>query len=183
MKETIKFAKVLDVKSPNRNGSDLNVGVDFYVPFYSREFLVQLSEKNINNNVKAYLRNPGDEKGLRLFIEIGPNSQVNIPSGIKVILPFDKCLIAFNKSGIATKYSMLVGAQLIDPNYRGQIHLNLHNVSDKTVIIEEGQKIAQFAELDFYTDGFEEIEVDQYDAEEMPDDRGARGFSEGTGQF
>ena len=34
MKETIKFAKVLDVKSPNRNGSDLNVGVDFYVPFY-----------------------------------------------------------------------------------------------------------------------------------------------------
>lgn len=178
----IKFAKVFDVKTPNRNNSDLNVGVDFYMPAYSREFMVQLSEKNSNNDVKCFLARL-DDKDLRMYIEIGPHSQVNIPSGIRVILPTDRCLNAFNKSGIATKYGLLVGAQLIDPNYRGQIHINLHNNTDKVVRLEEGQKIAQFAELEFYTDPWEEIEVDQYEAEPMPDDRGTRGFGEGTGSF
>ena len=178
----IKFAKVFDVKSPDRGGSKLNAGIDFYIPDYSQDFMMQLGEKNKNNNVKAWLgRSEGED--LRLHIEVGPHSQVNIPSGIKVILPEDKCLIAANKSGVATKYNLHVGAQLIDPNYRGQIHINLLNNSDQPIKLQEGQKIVQFLEMDFYTDDFEEIGILEYNMTPDPDERGEKGFGEGTGSF
>lgn len=179
----IKFAKEFEVKTPTRNGSDLNVGVDFFVPDYSQDFMVQLDKKNQDNDVEAYLDKDEESNDLRMFLKIGPHSQINIPSGIKVILENNKCLVALNKSGVATKYNLLVGAQLIDPNYRGQIHINLHNPSDKPVILKEGQKIAQFVELEFHTDAWDEILLADYNAIPMPDDRGDKGFGEGTGNF
>ncbi len=179
---SIKFTKVLDVKSPDRGGSKLNAGIDFYIPNYSTEFLTQLSEKNKNNNLNVYL-NREEGEDLRLYIEIGPHSQVNIPSGIKTILDENKCLIGTNKSGVATKYNLHVGAQVIDPNYRGQIHINLLNNSDKTIKLVEGQKVVQFIEVVFESDDLEEIEPNVYDAIPAPDERGDRGFGEGTGSF
>jgi|TARA_R100000479_G_scaffold172894_1_gene118045 dUTP pyrophosphatase len=75
---------------------------------------------------------------------IQPGESVNIPSGIKVSLPNNTCFIAFNKSGIAAKYSLQVGASVVDENYAGEIHLNLINVGDQDVQLKAGQKILQF---------------------------------------
>ena len=179
----IKFAKVLDVKSPDRGGSDLNAGIDFYIPNYSEEFVIQLAEKNKNNGVVGRLERTEEDGDLKFYIQISPHSQVNIPSGIKVILPEDKCLIGVNKSGVSTKYDLHVGAQLIDPNYRGQIHLNLLNNSDKFIRLKEGQKIVQFMEIHFYTDELGEIGELEYNMIPEPDSRGDKGFGEGTGKF
>ena len=48
-----------------------------------------------------------------------------------------------NKSGIASKRGLLVGACVVDRGYTGEIFVNLHNPSDRTQTIHAGQKIAQ----------------------------------------
>ena len=107
---------------------------------------------------------------------IQPGESVNIPSGIKVSLPNNTCFIAFNKSGIAAKYSLQVGASVVDENYAGEIHLNLINVGDQDVQLKAGQKILQF--VLFNQKNHELQEVKSHDPWETKEDeeRGDKGF-------
>lgn len=66
-----------------------------------------------------------------------------VPSGIKVQLPHYLCLVALNKSGLGAK-GLNVGACLIDPDYRGEIHLNVFNTSHAGITIYRGEKLVQF---------------------------------------
>ena len=94
----------------------------------------------------------GKNAGIDFFIprdfadvyRLGPNESVFIPSGIKVSLPSNTCLIAFNKSGVATKYNLQVGACVVDENYKGEIHLHLTNIGKEVVTLSKNQKILQF---------------------------------------
>ena len=80
------------------------------------------------------------------FIEMTvlPNQRTLIPSGIKVSLPDGYALIAFNKSGVASKTGMIVGACVVDEDYQGEIHLNMMNTSDIGQLIRPGDKLTQF---------------------------------------
>lgn len=80
------------------------------------------------------------------FIEMTllPNQRTLIPSGIKVSLPDGYALIAFNKSGVASKTGMIVGACVVDEDYQGEIHLNMINTSDVGQLICPGDKLTQF---------------------------------------
>ena len=80
------------------------------------------------------------------FIEMTvlPNQRTLIPSGIKVSLPDGYALIAFNKSGVASKTGMIVGACVVDEDYQGEIHLNMINTSDIGQLIRPGDKLTQF---------------------------------------
>ena len=96
----------------------------------------------------------GKNAGIDFFIPTSfkkrhliPNDQIIIPSGIKVKISEGYCLIAFNKSSIAAKYNLQVGACLIDENYTGEIHINLFNVGNKPVLLKPDQKIIQFVML------------------------------------
>ena len=48
-----------------------------------------------------------------------------------------------NRSGNASKRSLLVGACVVDSGYDGEVFVNLHNVGNKTQLIDPGTKIAQ----------------------------------------
>jgi dUTP pyrophosphatase len=48
-----------------------------------------------------------------------------------------------NKSGIASKRGLLVGACVVDRGYTGEIFVNLHNVTHRNQTIHSGEKIAQ----------------------------------------
>ncbi len=48
-----------------------------------------------------------------------------------------------NKSGIASKRGLLVGACVVDRGYTGEIFVNIHNPSDRTQTLHAGDKIAQ----------------------------------------
>ena len=115
----MKITKVRDVKTPSR-GTSGSAGIDFFIPN-------DIKTKNINN--KTF---------------IAPNESILIPSGIIANIPHGYMLTAFNKSGIASKKKLLVGAQVCDEDYQGEIHINLHNVGKETVTIEPGEKIVQF---------------------------------------
>ena len=48
-----------------------------------------------------------------------------------------------NKSGIAYKRQLLVGACVVDSGYEGEVFVNLHNVGTDTQYLEPGDKVAQ----------------------------------------
>ena len=70
----------------------------------------------------------------------------------------------------------MVGAKVVDADYRGEVHLNLINTSNEWVTIKTGQKIVQFIHKEYIASDFEEISVDEYNALEATD-RGEGGFS------
>lgn len=169
MNAKIRFTRIREVHVPTRNAGD--AGSDFYVPENTPEFQNDLADKNIGNNVWVNGNN----------IWIGPHSQILIPSGIKVdILDKYTYLDAENKSGIATKKELLVGAQVVDAIYQGEVHINVHNVSDKAQYIEFGQKLTQFIHKEYIPTVWEEISNDEYNNIEVSG-RGDKGFGEGTG--
>ena len=66
-----------------------------------------------------------------------------IPTGIKVEVPHGFMLEVKNKSSVAYKRQLIVGACVIDPGYNGEVFVNLHNVGTRSRILQPGQKIAQ----------------------------------------
>jgi dUTP pyrophosphatase len=48
-----------------------------------------------------------------------------------------------NRSSVAYKKQLLVGACVVDSGYDGEVFVNLHNVGNQTQYIEAGDKIAQ----------------------------------------
>ena len=129
----MRFTKVRDVRNPER-GTARSAGIDFFVP----EDLIQGG----------------------LYIHIQPNGNALIPSGIKVEVPKGYALVMFNKSGVASKFGLLVGACVIDEDYQGEVHLDLHNTSAREVVIRPGMKIAQGLLLKLHED-FSLVEAEE----------------------
>ena len=100
--------------------------------------------------VKTPKRN-GKNAGIDFFVptdfvtyKLRPGNQIKIPSGVRVKIPDGYCLIGFNKSGVAAKHNLVIGACVVDENYTGEIHLNVINVGNKNAIIKSKQKLIQF---------------------------------------
>lgn len=116
MNNIMKIALIKNVKIPTR-GSERSAGIDFFVP------------ESFN-------------KGKTKLVCAGES--VLIPSGIRANVPKGFALIAFNKSGIAMKKSLYVGACVVDEDYQGEIHLHLTNVGTCLTNISPGEKLCQF---------------------------------------
>ena len=173
----IQFTKIRDVKSPNR--ANLNdAGMDFYIPNYSEEFSNDLKAKNTANNLQYILDGEdGENPNYTLRIIIPAGEQINIPSGIKVnILDKNTYLEANNKSGIASKYHLVVGASVVDADYQGEVHLNLINTGNTDIEVFSGMKIVQFIHKYYIHTDLEEISIDEYNSLKASD-RGFGGFS------
>jgi len=159
----MKYTKIRDVKDPA--GDRLaDCGIDFYIP-------------NDWNNGKP----------MRLYI----GQQVNIPSGIKVKVPQGHSLTYDNKSGVALKKGLVVGACVVDPSYRGECHLNLFKVvrgkEDKRdwlgryyTTLTPGEKIVQGVLYKISTESLTKVSEKSYN-QGPATKRGAKGFGEGTG--
>ena len=76
-------------------------------------------------------------------IEIAPGSCAIIPTGLKFGIPHGYMLEVKNRSGMAAKRSLLVGACVVDSGYDGEIFINLHNVGHGNQAISPGDRIAQ----------------------------------------
>lgn len=101
--------------------------------------------------VKTPNRGTEQSAGIDFFVpedypttSLQPGESVLIPSGIKAQVPAGYALIAFNKSGVATKQGLSVGACCVDEDYEGEIHLHMINTSNVIQTISTGQKLVQF---------------------------------------
>lgn len=126
--------------------------------------------------------NINDIKFSRVSILIPPHERVLIPSGIKVwIEPKDSALIATNKSGVATKKGLTVGATTVDSLYTGEVHISLINTNNYYIDIECGDKIVQFIHTPVILSQMNEISEDEYNRISTGSARGSGGFgSTGT---
>lgn len=173
----IYFNKIREVKSPTQ-AYETAAATDFYIPEYSQTFYNDLMSLSFNKEYCSCDISPNADS---MNITIAPGGRINIPSGIRVIIEdTNTCLLAVNKSGIATKKALVCGACLVDSDYRGEIHLSLLNVSDRPVTVSTGDKLIQFMHLITPKTIYEEISCDKFNI--LPStSRGSNGFgSSGT---
>jgi len=176
-KNVIKFVKSRDVKSPLRaNPGD--AGIDFFVPKFNEQFIKDLKEKNPNLFEPTSVILGIDEiNNQSQFVLLEPGKGINIPSGIYCKMGDDRALIAFNKSGVATKLGLLIGACIIDLSYQGEIHINVINTTNKPVKIYEDQKLVQFIEMPvFLSDVQVDLEMYTPNWYVSKSERGNKGF-------
>ena len=135
----IRISKTRNVKTPTR-GTPLASGLDFYVP----EDLTVSDMEAMFDKTGHVLEYETGENGFVTQMTIGWGESACIPSGIKALLPHGYCMEFHNKSGIAMKRGLIAGAQLIDADYQGVWHIDLHNTSKIPAVVKAGDKIEQF---------------------------------------
>ena len=74
---------------------------------------------------------------------IKPYENKILGTGLKFGVPHGYMLQAMNRSGMASKRCLVVGAHCIDSGYDGEIFIDLHNIGEKAQLIEPESKIAQ----------------------------------------
>jgi deoxyuridine 5'-triphosphate nucleotidohydrolase len=169
------------VKTPNR-GTPQSAGLDFYIP---EDLTVGELEKCYSNcnttlatNIISYTTTMPEGDTIE-SIELRPDGSLLIPTGIKVKIPKNHILKFENKSGVASKKGLLIGACVIDEDYQGVVHINLWNVSDTFVVIKAGEKIAQAVLYPVALDNPEIVPIEELYTETTS--RGEGGFgSTGT---
>jgi dUTP pyrophosphatase len=137
-------------------------------------------------DVKLPTRGTQRSAGIDFFVPndfqttvIEPGGAALIPSGIKAQIPEGYMLTAFNKSGVATKQTLIRGAEVCDEDYQGEIHIHVINVGKVPQTVTPGQKLIQFILVPVFYDTVEDVPVDELFTSQT--ERGAGGFgSTGT---
>ena len=76
-------------------------------------------------------------------LAIAPGKSLLVSTGCKFAIPHGYMMEIKNKSGIAHKRQLLVGACVVDSGYDGEVFVNLHNIGPEIQYLEPGDKIAQ----------------------------------------
>ena len=79
-----------------------------------------------------------------------------------------------NKSGVAVKKGLIVGACVVDSDYQGEIMFNVWNVSSVAVALESGTKIVQMVLVPILFPTLEEVSLDNLFVDDS--ERGSGGF-------
>lgn len=132
-------------------------------------------------NVKSPIRAHRTDAGIDFFvpddyelIQLKPNEDALIDSGIKVIVPEGYALIFKEKSGVAVNKKLTVGAAVVDSDYRGVVHFHLFNNGTDLVSIKPGDKIIQGLVVPVSLCEVEEVSNEEYNKNDT--ERGSGGF-------
>lgn len=135
-------------------------------------------------NVKTPVRGTGKSAGIDFFVPndaepilLEPGQDALIPSGIKANVPTGFMLMAGNKSGVATKNKLIKGAEIVDEDYTGEIHIHVFNIGKHTTLINPGQKLIQFILVPVNYEGVEVVEeLDNIESERKENGFGSTGI-------
>lgn len=110
----LEFSRVrADAKTPNR-ANPSDAGLDiFYCPEEAKSVILKVNENKI------------------------------LPTGLKFGVPHGYMLQVMNRSSMAAKNGLVVGAHCIDSGYDGEVFIDLHNIGLVEKVIRPGDKIAQ----------------------------------------
>jgi dUTP pyrophosphatase len=76
-------------------------------------------------------------------ITVKPGTSVLLPTGLRFGVPHGYMLEIKNRSSVAAKKNLIVGACVVDSGYDGEVFVNLHNIGNDDKVINPGDKIAQ----------------------------------------
>lgn len=112
-----------------------------------------LEFQKLHAKVKTPERGHPSDAGLDVFYHpssgqepyrmISPGESLLFGTGLKFGVPHGYMLEVKNRSSMAAKKSLLVGACVIDSGYDGEVFINLHNVGTTEQYISQDDKIAQ----------------------------------------
>ena len=138
--------------------------------------------QRVHENAKLPKRAHEDDAGMDLFFCPPPKPELDsqietvlpfgssvLPTGLKIEVPKGYMLEIKNKSGIASKRGLIVGACVVDRGYTGEIFVNLHNITHRNQTLHEGDKIAQAVFVKVRTD------IELIDSDHIYDDETSRG--------
>jgi len=122
---------------------------------YSEDMKQHFRVMKIHPNAILPSRGTSEAAGYDFFtpedVICKPKEITKIPLGIKVSFPVGYGLFFLEKSGIATKTSLIKKAGLIDSDYRGQLIAVYYNYSGSPVKFKAGEKVIQGCLLPIFT--------------------------------
>ena len=82
---------------------------------------------------------------LKESVRLAPGERVLIPTGIRIELPMGLEAQIRARSGLSIRHglAMVNGVGTIDSDYRGEIMIPMINLGEETVLIENGDRLAQ----------------------------------------
>ena len=110
----IEYARLREDAVPPTRGNPSDAGLDVYY-------------------------NP-EHKGITV---IDPSYSARLQTGLSFGVPHGYMLQVMNRSSVAAKKNLVVGAHVVDSGYEGEVFIDMHNVGNQTQVIEPGDKIAQ----------------------------------------
>lgn len=176
--ENCKYMVMLEGEEPCKECLQIN-GYIFWEP----QSKPKIKAKLMNTDDPQFMpfRKREDDAGADLRARINepfllhPETNIKIPTGIALeILPGYMGDIR-PRSGAAFEGKITISGT-IDSNYRGEIHLNVTNDTDRTLTIEPMERLAQIVVIPYLACEFELVE------ELSESDRGSRGFGS-SGKF
>jgi len=104
-------------------------------------------------NVKDPQRANPSDAGLDVFycpaveeeVWIQPGSNAILPTGLKFGVPHNHMIQVMNRSSMAAKKCLVVGAHCVDSGYDGEVFIDLHNIGKSPQVIRPYDKVAQLA--------------------------------------
>jgi dUTP pyrophosphatase len=119
-----------------------------YFEYWDMTESPELTVELVRENAKVPTYGDGYAAGMDIYatesFTIPPRSKVNVPSGIKCVIPNGHYLIIQSRSGTAWKNAIEASnAGVIDQNYRKEIGVILYNNSDVPYHVVQGDRIAQ----------------------------------------
>lgn len=152
-RELLVKSRMKDMTKKFIDEQQLSGGIfqNFYLNIELVHPLAELPERAIDSDAGMDVRTP-------VPVTIDPHADVCIPLGWKCEFPKGFALIFWEKSGIATKKKLDIGAAVVDAGYRGIVHCHLFNNSDETVTFNPGDKVGQFIILPVWHGKAKEVE-------------------------
>src|SRR5215210_3170228 len=105
-------------------------------------------------------------------VSIPPNDRRLVGTGVAIALPEGVAGLVTPRSGLAIEHglTLLNAPGLIDPNYRGEIKVILHNTGDAPFTVAPGDRIGQLLLVPYWAPELEVVDA-------LPGtERGAAGF-------
>lgn len=114
------------------------------------QFYRASSYPDVSLPVRGTLGSAGYDFFLPEGLQIDPGETVVIPTGVCVTMPVDVTLLLALRSSMHGKLSMPQGFSIIDSDayvldISGKLNISIvvQNISDKTLVLREGERIAQ----------------------------------------
>ncbi|HBB49539.1 TPA: dUTP diphosphatase [Candidatus Nomurabacteria bacterium] len=106
-----------------------------------------LKVKKLHKDAKLPTHGHPGDAGMDFYamenVVFPPGKQMHVRTGVAIEIPEGYVGLVWDKSSIAFNLGLKIMGGVIDAGYRGELIMNLLNISDKEVIIEKGHKVAQ----------------------------------------
>ena len=108
---------------------------------------MKLKVKKLHKDAKLPTHGHEGDAGMDFYtvedVVFPSGKQAKVHTGVAVEIPKGYVGLVWDKSSISFNFGLKIMGGVIDAGYRGEIIMNLLNVTDKEVKIEKGHKIAQ----------------------------------------